>query len=199
MSKPIIAVDVDDVLIGSSQMFVDFSNEQWGLNLTLEEYSENWHPMWGVDPVEGRRRENVILEMFVKREPFAGTLYVLNRLAKNYTLVVATSRSNSIADKTMHWLDQHFEGIFTDAHFAGIWEGDNSRGDEKLNLTKAAMLEKIGASYLIDDHPKHCFAAAEAGIPSVLFGEYPWSRDIELPDGVTRCVNWQAVQEYFDA
>lgn len=199
MAKPIIAVDVDDVLIGSSQMFVDFSNKNWDTNLTIDDYSENWHPLWGVDAVEGKRREEIILDMFVQSEPFAKVRHILEKLAQRYVLVVTTSRSNSIADKTKEWLDLHYEGIFTDAHFAGIWDGDNSQGHEKLNLTKADLLKEIGAAYLIDDHPKHCFAAAKLGIPAVLFGEYPWNRDVELHEGVARCIDWAAVEEYFDA
>lgn len=179
-------------------MFVDYSNEHWGTGLTIESYSENWHPLWQVDAVEGKRREGVILDMFVTSEPFAEVRHVLEGLTEKYTLVVTTSRSNSIADQTKNWLDRHYDGIFTDAHFAGIWDGDNSQGHEKLNLTKADLLKKIGATHLIDDHPKHCFAAAKIGIPAILFGEYPWNRDVELPDNVTRCIDWQAVQDHFD-
>lgn len=199
MSRQIIAIDVDDVLTDTSQSIVEYSNTHWGTNLTIEDYSENWHPMWGVDAVEGKRREEETLQMMVQSEPFKGVAHVLEKLSKSYTLVVTTSRSNSIANKTKQWLDQHYTNIFTDAHFAGIWDGDNSRGHTKLNLTKASLLKEVGASYLIDDHPKHCFAAAELEIPAVLFGEYPWNRDVELPEGVTRCLDWQAVEEYFDA
>ena len=39
-------------------------------------------------------------------------------------------------------------------------------------LTKGMLAKEIKADYLIDDQLKHCSAAAELGIPALLFGVY---------------------------
>jgi uncharacterized HAD superfamily protein len=65
-------------------------------------------------------------------------------------------------------------------------------------MTKTKILAEIGANYLIDDQPKHCIAAAEAGITALLFGDYKWNKDIELKTNMVRVKNWQEVTEYFD-
>ena len=68
----------------------------------------------------------------------------------------------------------------------------------RLKATKADIVKQIGADYLIDDQPKHCFAAAEAGITSLLFGDYRWNRNVKLPEGVVKVRTWHEVLEYFD-
>jgi len=40
-NKPIIAVDIDDVLANLAQEIVDFSNKNWGTNLTIDDYNEH--------------------------------------------------------------------------------------------------------------------------------------------------------------
>lgn len=61
------------------------------------------------------------------------------------------------------------------------------------------VLVEIKADFVVDDQLKHCTAAVEQGIPTILFGNYRWNQAEELPKGVTRCKNWQEVAGYFDA
>ena len=64
-------------------------------------------------------------------------------------------------------------------------------------MTKAEICAEIGADYLVDDQPKHCLAAAKAGIKTILFGDYKWNRDTKLMPNMVRAKNWQEVLEYF--
>ena len=66
-------------------------------------------------------------------------------------------------------------------------------------VKKVDMCKRLGAIALIDDSLSHVTECAEEGIEGVLFGDYPWNQADELPSGVTRCVDWPAVLEYFDA
>ena len=85
--------------------------------------------------------------------------------------------------------------MFSEVYYAGIW--DTHAKDAHLAM-KAEICREIGADYLIDDQTKHCFAAAEAGIPAILYRDYPWNRNGQLPTGVTRCRTWQDVEQYFE-
>lgn len=199
-NKPIIAVDIDDVLTESSLAVIEFSNQKWGTNLTVEDYSEHWGAMWKVDSKEWHSRAAQVHEAIHrgKTEPIGEAKRVLEKLAKSYRLVITTSRQRLIMQDTKEWLEKHFTGIFGEVHFAGIWDDPKIDGAQKVNLTKATLLKEIGADYLIDDQPKHCFAAAELGVECLLFGEYPWSHGLELPTGVDRVKNWKEVEAYFD-
>lgn len=197
MGKKTIAVDIDDVLTASTQAWVDFSNAKWGTNLTAEDYDEDWAKMWGIDHEAMKKRAHVIYNSgTVKRvRRYEDAMPVLKWLAQRYRLVITTSRVRHVQADTIEWLDEHYSGIFDEVHFAGFFD-DLKKGAHKH--TKADLLKEINADYLIDDHPKHCFAAAEVGIKSLLFSEYVWSRNLgKLPKGVTRAYDWQEVLEYF--
>lgn len=199
MAKPIIAVDIDDVLAVSAAAWVAYSNKIWGHQLAVDDYDEDWAKMWQVDFEEGRRRAHHLHTtpgIIASFEHDAAAQEVLNKLAKQYELVITTSRNSLLQNETIEWLDRHFNGVFSDVHFAGIYD---TLHPDAPNRTKGDLIRKVGADYLIDDQPKHCFAVAEQGCTAVLFGSYSWNRDVALPAGVIRCLDWVAVGQYFDA
>lgn len=197
MSKKVIAVDVDDVLAVGAQGFIDFSNQKWGTKLTIEEYDERWARMWGVDHAEEIRRANIVYAERVIRsfKALEEARDVLMNLKQSYRLVIATSRVRKIQADTEEWITDNFGDIFEEVHFAGFYD-DLKPGSHKH--TKAELLQSIGADYIVDDHPKHCVAAAKAGVRAILFGEYPWNRDTELLPNMARALDWHEVERYFD-
>ncbi len=195
-----IAIDIDDVLSNLAQELINFSNKKWDTNLTIDDYDEHWGVMWGVDDAVVKKRSNELhrgnLASKLRHKPDA--IPVLKELSKNYNLVLATSRRRLITQETKDWINKYFSGLFTDIHFSGIFDSDD-HADIQVQLTKAEVLKEIGASFLIDDQPKHCLAAAEAGITALLFGDYKWNRDVKLAKNMVRVKNWQEVLDYFDA
>lgn len=196
-SRQTIAVDIDDVLSINVPAFVEYSNKKWGTNLKVEDFLEDWATMWGLDHAETKKRaQHLDGSHFVfNHEVVEGASEVLKHLAEHYKLVVATSRRKVLTGDTTQWIDKYFQGVFEEVHYAGIW--DTYDMDAHL-ITKADLVKQIGADYLIDDQPKHCFAVADAGITAILFGDYPWNQ-IQVPKEIVRAKDWQAVKEYFDA
>lgn len=199
-SRPVIAVDIDDVLSASAKGFVEYSNKKWGTNLKPDDYDEHWAQIWQIDYEEELKRRDTILRerLFTRYSFFDEAKPALARLAKNYKLVIITSRGSHISKDTKEWIGLHFENIFSEIHFAKIWDQNHLHTTEKLKLTKAELCREAGASYLIDDHPKHCIAAAKLGIRTLLFGNYGWNKDTKLVPGMVRVRNWKEVLEYFD-
>lgn len=195
-----IAVDIDDVLAANAEGFVEFSNKRWGTHLKPDDYTEHWAEMWGVDLEEVEKRRDVIVEerVFLKHRLFEEAQSALKKLAKNYKLVVVSSRGPRVQADTIDWINQSFDGIFSEVHFAKIWDRPINIL-EQLKMTKAEVRREIGADYLIDDQPKHCLAAAQAGITASLFGDYKRTRVNNLPKNVIKVKSWPAVLEYFDA
>ncbi|HWB39271.1 MAG TPA: hypothetical protein VG604_03460 [Candidatus Saccharimonadales bacterium] len=194
-----IAVDLDDVLAASAEAWVAFSNQQWGTNLTVEDYQEDWSAAWQVDHATSEERWKDIEEagVYINVQPNLSATEVLKQLSESYKLVIATSRSAPIYKPTIDWIRQHYGQVFSEVHTSGIF--DKGMSDEAIKLTKAQLCREIGADYLIDDQLKHCLAVADAGIEAILFGDYPWNQIDKLPKNVTRCADWPAVLEYFDA
>ena len=196
MSKKTIAVDIDDVLAINVPAFIEFSNQRWKTNLTIEDFTEDWRTMWEVDTetLAARVKELDDQKLVAGFEHFKDATETLAALKRKFKLVITTSRRRVLIPQTTDWINNYFPDLFEEIHHAGIWD---KLEKQAYQATKAELCRQIGADYLIDDHPKHCFAAAEAGIPSLLFGEYPWNKGSKLPDGVSRVKNWQEVGEYF--
>jgi uncharacterized HAD superfamily protein len=197
MSRQVIAVDIDDVLADQAEAFLAFSNKMWGTTFGVHDYTEHWMDLWGVDLEETQARSDLYHESgtISTFRHKAEALPVLRRLKQNYSLVIVTSRRRRIKDETVAWIDRHFPDIFDDIHFAGFFDDLDTK---RWHMTKADIVSDLGANFLIDDQLKHCVATAEAGINTVLFGDYRWNQTPELPQGVTRCNSWGEVEQYFD-
>lgn len=197
MKKSIIAVDVDEVLAANAPSFITYSNRQWNLNLTIDDYHEHWAELWGVDHEETLRRASQYnaSESIAEMAHIAEAEGVLRSLAERYELVITTARRQEVSQVTRQWIDAYFSGIFRDIHHVNIWDTEQP---DAHTYTKAEVCKQIGASYLIDDQSKHCNAAQLAGVQAILYGNYPWNRSDEIVEGVVRCANWYEILDYFD-
>lgn len=195
MTKPIIAIDIDEVLGEYAVEFVKFSNERWGTNLTVEDYHENWSEMWQVDHQETMARSKDIytkgLGFYSDLHKVVGADEAMEQLKKDFDLVLVTSRPLAVEQETRAWLEQHYSGLVTAIYFAGMYDGTVT--DKSFLKTKADVFAQINPTFVIDDLPKHCLAAADMGINSILFGEYSWNKEFSDTPLVTRCHDWNEV------
>lgn len=194
MSKETIAIDVDDVLADHAAAFTEFSNQNYGTNITQHEYTEQWGKLWQIDDweeVERRATEFHTTNSVADYLLIDGAQAALRQLADYYNLTIVTARRQTSIEATYNWLEQHFEDVFTEVHFVPIWQPGNT-------VTKADICNQIAADYLIDDLGKHCNVAAQAGVTALLFGDYNWNRGDELDPSVIRVRDWASVTRYFD-
>lgn len=198
-AKKVIALDLDDVLAGNVETFVKFSNERWQTNLTVEDFDEDFRTLWGVDHTEVERRMVEFADSGIVADypHFEDAVPVVHKLSQSYDLVIVTSRRSALMQHTAVWLEQYFGHVFKDVRHAGFY--DNLHDEGSWRKTKADICREIGADYLVDDQLKHCIAAAEAGIESLLFGNYSWNKAESLPKGIRRVSDWAEVEAYFDA
>ena len=197
MTKKIIAIDIDNVLALSVEAEIKFSNERWGTSFAAHDFNEDLASMWQVTHEEAEERWVEFLSTDPMRSygviPTAKA--ALEKLKKDHVLLAVTSRRTFLRPITQEWLDSNYPNVFKKLHMAGIF-GEGKK-DAHL-LTKAEILEEIGAAYLIDDQLKHCEGAVSVGVEAVLFGDYSWNKHAKLPTGITRCQTWADVLEYFN-
>ena len=192
-SKPVIAVDIDDVLAEHIEAFLEFTNKNYDTNFIAEDYLEQWSVLWGIshDEVVERAIRFHIPETIGGFAVIEDAQYALNKLKVTHDLVVVTARPQSTIDSTLKWVELNFPNIFSDIHFVPIW-------DPGPKATKAEICQRIGADYLIDDLVRHCNLAAETGIKAVLFNRINWKQPEKIHPDVIVVKNWQEVLEYFD-
>ncbi len=207
MHRPVIAIDIDDVLASHVPSFIAFGNERWGTHLTIDDYDEDWARMWRLSRHDGTHRQEIdrrVNEFFseaISTMPHDETAAeVLHVLKANFDLLIVTSRRLSTKGDTLAWVQKNFPGVFEEDKilFAGIW-GDIADSTAPLK-TKADVLRVVQADYLIDDQVKHCnAAAAECNMKALLFGDYPWQNGVDTHDNVVKVKTWHDVLEYFNA
>lgn len=198
--KPIIAVDVDDVLAGVTEGMMHFVNAKFGTNHTMKDYEvvgpywRYWEIVWGVDEEEGAKRYNAYIDADSHRTVAAieGSIETIAWLKERYELMIITARELSYAENTHHWLEKTFPKTFKEVRFLPN-QADGSK------VPKAVIAQEIGARYLIDDNVEHCIHADKAGVTALLFGEYGWNKAEKFPPSITRVKDWHAVKEYFSA
>lgn len=206
MKKPLIAVDIDDVLTHSAEAVIEFSNSQWNMNLTINDFDEDWRKLWGLSPEEEAEMHRRSLEIRTA-EVIGGGLVprqdaerVLVQLACYADVVAVTSRRRTVETATRRWIDHYVGGAVKKIYFAGIYDEDTKHAthDARIAATKHDILSTVKPDYFIDDQPKHCEAALELGIKTIIFGNYPWNKNTDIEkQGAVRCPTWRDVEEYF--
>jgi uncharacterized HAD superfamily protein len=188
MKKPIISVDIDDVLVPHVEDLISWHNKEYGTKMDLVHYHSKNPKDWGSKTIEEaikRVQRFFTTPDFLDAKPMEDAASALSSLSENYTLIVITSRDNIIEDVTNNWLSRHFPEIFKEAHFTARFNLEGKSGK------KSAVALNAKAEYLIDDTLENALDAAEAGIKVLLFGDYPWNQLKELPGGVTRVKDWR--------
>lgn len=191
----VVALDIDDVVVKHVEGFVAWSNATYGTALTVDDYTEDWGELWGVDPrnVEARKRDFFSDEIVGNFEVVEGAPEGLLALAATKKIIGVTSRRESLRPITESVLEAIAPGAFSNVIFATYF----SQG-VKITRSKAEICQQIGAESLIDDHLKHCLAVNAVGIDAILFGDYAWNRPTEeLPIGVVPADHWGEVLEHY--
>jgi uncharacterized HAD superfamily protein len=194
--KPIIAIDIDDVISRNASAFIEYSNQKYGTDLTANDYQEHWGEVWKVEHDELKKRAEEYHESgYIATYPvIEGAFEALSQLKKRFRLVAVTSRRISIKQLTQEWIQTHYPNIFEDIIFCGFFDSEHYG----FHLTKGELVKNLSANYFIDDQLKHVLAVAKNGITSLLFGDYFWNKTDTLPENIVRVRNWQEVTKYFE-
>lgn len=202
MKRKIIAIDIDDVIAQGTEAFRLRVNLEMGVSLSREAYMIPDNTFWGyyervweaygLDaasvPLDKIDAEMALDQSHVPLLP--GAAYAIGELAKHYDIAIITARDTKWKNATHKWLADKFGDVFIDIYFAG-----NSL--DKTAKTKGQACREVGAEWLIDDNPEHCITAQAEAVKAILFGDYGWHH--EAPKDITRCSDWPAVLDYFNA
>ena len=188
MSKPVLAVDIDEVLFPFVPEMLKHYNELDGSAHRVEEVLSFEFSIWD-EPDEAKIERVHQFSRLDHREipPLEGTIKALRRLRKSYSIAIVTSRDPEFEASTRNWLDHHFGGLYdrlilTGNHYSG-----------RAYRSKVEVCLELGASYLVDDQLHYAADSSKHGLPMFLFGNYPWNKAEVLPKGVTRVAGWGEV------
>lgn len=181
-----IGVDLDDVLAELLIKFTDFHNKKNSTNFKFEQITHFglWE-LWGITKDE----MTLELEEFLENhshtvEPILGSVEAIDELAKNHELLILTSRSESMKDRTIEWLNIHYPAKFQDFLFANHWL--KAKGKTKADLCRDFKIELV-----IEDSPLFAKELAEQGFKVVLFDKL-WNQGLEH-NNIIRADSWSEI------
>ncbi len=194
MKKLIIAIDFDDVLVESSRLLPALFNKKYNTNLRFEDmYCARYEAFGVTTQLEAIRRLHAVMETpeYIDIPPTKNAIEVVKRLAQNHELHVVTGRASFLEPYTHTTLEKYFPGCFASVEHTNHF---HDGGTNTIRRTKSEVCQQLKANILIDDLPSHIDDVLQSGVSEVvLFGQYPWNKDITVEPAVRRCNDWSAV------
>jgi len=193
LKKPIILVDTDDTIIHHANPLVEYLNYIYQKTYKVEDIEgyQVWK-LYGITYEAFWHELNTFFrsDYYFQSSFVENSIKTLQDLASDFRLVMCTSRSLAWQGPTMELFeDRGILNLFEEFYFGGDYgPGENA-------IPKYQNCLKAGASLIVDDYPKAVNACLENGIPSILFGNYPWNHEILSVSGGRRAWNWQEVPQ----
>ncbi|KAG8967359.1 hypothetical protein FRC03_010104 [Tulasnella sp. 419] len=175
-SRPLIAVDFDDVLVATNEAAAKWHNREYGTSLDLGDflYYHWWkNPGWGtINDTVVKVTKFYDSDDYINAPPIPGAARSCKILKeRGYRLVIVTARSDEHRQITEDAIRRYFPDIFENIYFTVSL---GRRGSSYLS--KPQILASIGAMAFIDDSLDNAMDCARAGFPSILFGQYMWNQ-----------------------
>ncbi|KAI0728549.1 hypothetical protein C8Q72DRAFT_779596 [Fomitopsis betulina] len=182
--RPLICIDLDDVLSQSNRVVAEWHNDAYGTHMTLQDFHYYYYwrnPYWGTpDDTFRKVDEFYATPRLYEAPPIEGALAGVKALKElGYRLVLVTARQVRELPRTKEWVDKYYTGIFDDIVCTGM--SQETLADETLlvtKLSKADVCKKLGAKLMIDDSLENALKCIQADPPVtiLLFGDYEWNK-----------------------
>lgn len=180
-----IALDLDDTLVDTISALLDFIEESRGYRVDdarLATYQLGEDEKQTIEIVDGFY--GAPAHQRIAAAP--GALDACRSLKDaGFELVVVTARKPEAAAVTNALVERLFPGVFAGVHAVGH------------HPDKVKALRAVGARLLIDDNARQIRRAADAGVPTILFGHLPWNRDFAWPRRARAWADVVAMSEAF--
>lgn len=196
-AKPIIALDIDDVLANVIDSVRLWANAETGVVLPKEAYYTDdnyWHyfdTIWERHGLSDKLTFATVLERMATDQSNIATVEgareAVATLRAQYDFVYITSRPSYQQDETRRWVDEHI------ANDIPLYMAYNPMLDTEAR-SKGEICAELGVSLLIDDNVGNCQSAIDYGVDAIVFGDYGWNE--KVPAHMKRCQTWREIEEY---
>lgn len=192
MKNLVIAIDCDDVLVDSSGRIVDAYNKKYKTSIDLDAMYNPNPAAWQASSIEEaiQRFDVLLAEDGILNEllPSEQAVEAVRRLAEDHELHLVTGRQDYLEPFTHQLVHEYFPNLFKSIEHTNYIASEDSKS---VRRKKSEVCKLINADILVDDHIAHLDDVLTNGLKEViLFGDYPWNREVALPSGAVRCTDW---------
>jgi len=191
-NKRRIGVDLDEVLADFNTAIRNYHNKVYGTSLKPEDFKTSlYNEVWGGTLQEAIQKVNDFYcsPFFSDISPIPHSISSIDILKRENELFIITSRPTFIEEETKRWLDEFFRN-----KFLGVFHSSNHYSKaENSGKTKSQQCKELEISVLIDDSLDYIRQCPSMEIRGILFGDYPWNQNGNLPPNVVRVKNWKEV------
>jgi len=185
----IIGIDIDDVLADFMNSMIKYHNNKYNTGYSREDFKS--YNLW---ETLGGNEEDAVKKIydfyhtshFDNIPPTEGSQEAVDKLSKDNTLRVITSRPYDIHDQTLSWLDRYFLGKFEEAHFTNEWAGGIGKPTRKKDVCKEHNVD-----ILVEDSLAYAKECASDKTRVYLMNK-PWNQS-ELSNKITRVNSWKDI------
>ncbi len=175
-----IGIDIDEVLIFTWDEVLKRYNKKFNKNLKFKDIKN-----FNFNDDENLEKEfySYFKEMNLNHAPHQNSLEILKKLKDDgHNLYLITSRKEWQINKTIEWINKHFEpNFFKDILFTSIKNDLNKDKNESKNTLKGDYLinNKIPMDIVIEDAKHHIENYVKHQIPTIIFTQN-WNKDIDI-------------------
>ncbi len=186
-----IGLDMDEILAEFVDGFLQFHNDLYGTTVRKQEMpTYHFEDVVSItkDQMEERLLQFYKTDYFQNIKLVSGAEKGIDELAKSHKLAVITARPYIIKLETERWLNQYFSNCFASINLTNQFQYRN----QGIKRKKSEVGKERGIEIMVEDNLKHADDCASQGIP-VLLLNYPWNRNVELPENIKRVHSWEEI------
>ncbi|TIB70616.1 hypothetical protein E3Q22_04112 [Wallemia mellicola] len=170
-----IAIDFDDVISSTNRAVCQWHNRVYDTEWTIDDFHCEKNPGWG----NAQETFKKVTAFYNDNNGLNATQLVtgakealLKLKSAGHDLIIVTARNDNQREMTRNWLDHHLEGLFDKLYFTGQFtrdgdleaENEDNEGiptkNDQTHLSKADIIDRIGAHLLVDDSIENAFGCA---------------------------------------
>ena len=202
VNRLISGIDIDEPLFPFLETFCVFHNNQYGTNLSKEDFKEyNMATPIGIshDEIVRRVLEFYQTDLFRLMEPTEGAVESIQELKNaGHLLMAPTARPDSIANITLEQVNDHFRYKGNPAFFK--IEFGNTFGSSNHRRKKSEICEEYGVKRLIEDglhYARDCITVVDKVFLWDMRGnQCSLEEEAKLRETqIIRCKGWKKVLE----
>lgn len=168
--KPLIAVDLDNVLCDLITSLNQYHNKTYHTDFMVRDYrSFDLWKTWGGSQTKAIQKvmHFYSTEYCKLARPVKGARKYVELLRQNNTLAIITARHEEYADITYEWIDKYFKHKFDSVYFTNNY----SLSPDNNPLKKSQVCQSIGANVLLEDNLHNALDCAQSGVRVLLFSK----------------------------